>query len=52
MGGIYGCAYQEVGVVIMYRCCCKEVYRFLHMTYPYSTCKKNFQQHPYFFVHF
>ena len=33
-------------------CCCKEVYRFLHITYPYSTCISSFShQHPYFFVH-
>ena len=32
--------------------CCKEVYRFPHITYPYSTCISSFlQQHPYF-VHF
>ena len=28
---------------------CKEVYRFLHNTYPYSSCICSFmQQHPYF----
>ena len=28
--------------------CCKEVYRFPHITYPYSTCITSFlqQQHP------
>ena len=35
-GGIYGCG-------------CKEVYRFPHTTYPYSSCICSFlQQHPYF----
>ena len=34
-GGIYGCG-------------CKEVYRFPHTTYPYSSCICSFlQQHPY-----
>ena len=28
VGGIYGCGYQEVGVVS--GCGCKEVYRFTH----------------------
>ena len=29
--------------------CCKEVYRFPHITYPYSACICSFlQQHPYF----
>ena len=33
-------------------CGCKEVYRFPHTTYPYSSCICTFlQQHPYFFVH-
>ena len=32
---------------------CKEVYRFPHISYPYSSCIGSFwQQHPYFFVHF
>ena len=35
MGGIYGCG-------------CKEVYRFPHITYPYSSCICSFLQHPYF----
>ena len=40
MGGIYGCG-------------CKEVYRFHHITYPYSSCFCSFlQQHPYFFCSF
>ena len=31
-------------------CGCKEVYRFPHITYPYSSCICSFlQQHPYFF---
>ena len=30
-------------------CGCKEVYRFRHTTYPYSSCFCSFlQQHPYF----
>ena len=30
-----------MGVVRMYQygCCCKEIYRFPHITYPYSTCR-------------
>ena len=36
VGGTYGCGY-------------KEVYRFPHTTYPYSSCICYFlQQHPYF----
>ena len=32
-------------------CGCKEIYRFPHTTYPYSSCICSFlQQHPYFFV--
>ena len=34
-------------------CVFKEIYRFPHTTYPYSSCICTFlQQHPYFFVHF
>ena len=34
-------------------CGCKEVYRFSHTTYPYSSCICTFlQQHPYFFCSF
>ena len=34
-------------------CGCKEVYRFPHITYPYSSCICSFlQQHPYFFSFF
>ena len=30
-------------------CGCKDVYRFPHITYPYSSCICSFlQQHPYF----
>ena len=30
-------------------CGCKEVYRFTHITYPYSSCIRSFlKQHPYF----
>ena len=33
-------------------CGFKEIYRFPHTTYPYSSCIRTFlQQHPYFFVH-
>ena len=40
VGGIYGCGF-------------KEIYRFPHTTYPYSSCICTFlQQHPYFFFHF
>ena len=35
------------------RCGCKEVYRFPHTTYPYSSCICSFlQQHPYFLFFF
>ena len=39
-----------VGVGEIYGCHCKEVYRFPHTTYPYSSCICSFflQQHPYF----
>ena len=34
-------------------CGFKEIYRFTHTTYPYSSCICTFlQQHPYFLVHF
>ena len=34
-------------------CGCKEVYRFPHTTYPYSSCICSFlQQHPFFFFIF
>ena len=34
-------------------CGFKEIYRFPHTTYPYSSCICTFLlQHPYFFVHF
>ena len=29
-------------------CGCKEVYRFPHTTYPYSSCICSFLHHPYF----
>ena len=36
-----------VGVGRIYGCGCKEVYRFPHITYPYSSCICSFsQQHP------
>ena len=38
-----------VGVGGIYGCGCKEVYKFTHTTYPYSSCICSFfQQHPYF----
>ena len=44
---MYGCGEQEAGVAS--GCGCKEVYRFPHTTYPYSSCICSFlQQHPYF----
>ena len=36
VGGIYGCGKQEGSVSS--GCGCKEVYRFSHITYPYSSC--------------
>ena len=34
-------------------CGFKEIYRFPHTTYPYSSCICTFwRQHPYFFFHF
>ena len=33
-------------------CGCKEVYRFPHTTYPYSSCICSLQQHPHFFSSF
>ena len=54
---MYGCGEQEVGVASgnggIYGCGCKEVYRFPHTTYPYSSCICSFlQQHPYFLLIF
>ena len=47
MGVASGCCEQEVGVASGYGC--KEVYRFPHTTYPYSSCICSFfPQHPYF----
>ena len=59
MGVASGCGEQEVGVAsgsewvesmgVATGCGCKEVYRFPHTTYPYSSCICTFlQQHPYF----
>ena len=46
---MYSCGEQEVGVASGSGCGCKEVYRFPHTTYPYSSCICSFlQQHPYF----
>ena len=52
VGGIYGCGYQEVGVVS--ECCCKKVYKFPHnITFPYSTCTSSFfAAASLFFIHF
>ena len=42
-----------VGVGGIYGCGCKEVYRFPHTTYPYSSCICSFlQQQPYFLFFF
>ena len=40
MGVASGCGEQEVGVAsgVATGCGCKEVYRFPHTTYPYSSC--------------
>ena len=35
-------------MVVTTGCGCKEVYRFPHTTYPYSSCICSFLQHPYF----
>ena len=49
MGVASGCGEQEVGVASGSGC--KEVYRFPHTTYPYSSCICSFlQQHPYFLL--
>ena len=52
MGVASGCGELEVGVASecgIYGCGCKEVYRFPHTTYTYSSCMFFFlQQHPYF----
>ena len=42
-----------VGVGVATGCGCKDVYRFPHTTYPYSSCICSFlQQHPYFLLIF
>ena len=47
MGVASGCGEQEVGVATA--CGCKEIYRFPHTTYRYSSYICSFlQQHPYF----
>ena len=55
-GQIYGCGYQEVGVVRMYRCVGIVVRRyidFLVVLIPTPLVLALFlQQHPYFFTHF
>ena len=35
-------------MVVASGCGCKEVKRFPHITYPYSSCICSLQQHPYF----
>ena len=67
MGVASGCGEQEAcvasgsgwnlwvwlagGVSVSTGCGCKEVYRFPHTTYPYSSCICSFlQQHPYFLL--
>ena len=66
MGVASGCGEQEAGVAsesgwnlwvwivgVASGCGCKEVYRFPHTTYPYSSCICSFlQQHPNFFFIF
>ena len=62
MGGASGCGEQEVGVasgsgwnlwVWLLGAVFKEIYRFPHTTYPYSSCIcTSLQQHPYFFFLF
>ena len=66
MGVASGCGEQEVGVAsgsgwnlwvwllgVATGCGFKEIYRFPHTTYPYSSCICTFlQQHPYFSVLF
>ena len=66
VGGIYGCGYWVEYMCVVSRrwmweksmgvasgCGCKEVYRFPHITYPYSSCIRSFlQQHPYFLLIF
>ena len=42
IGVASGCGEQEVGVGGIYGCGCKEVYRFPHTTYPYSSCISSF----------
>ena len=44
MGVASGCGEQEVGVASGSGC--KEVYRFPHTTYPYSSCICTFLQQP------
>ena len=53
MGVASGCGEQEVGVASGsgWNLYCKELYRFPHTTYPYSSCICPFlQQHPYFLL--
>ena len=42
---------ESMGVVS--GCSCKEVYKYPHITYPYSSCICSYlQQHPYFLFFF
>ena len=52
MGVASGCGEQEVGVASGNGCGCKEVYRFPHTTYPYSSCIFFFTAASLLFVHF
>ena len=42
MGGIYGWGYWLECIGVVSGCCCKEIYRFPYITYPYSTCIRSF----------
>ena len=41
-----------VRMCVVSGCCCKEVYKFPHITSPYSTCISSFLQQHLYFVHF
>ena len=60
MGVASGCGEQEAGVAsgsgwnlwcVATGCGCKEVYRFPHTTYPYSSCISSFFAAALLFVH-
>ena len=52
MGVASGCGEQEVGVGGIYGCGFKEIYRFPHTTYPYSSCKMFFVLVPVLFKNY